>query len=169
MNVEDFFPCCACPDARIAVDVSANEVPESVAGQCPSGQRKCVGQKNQTAQSQTVLRNKRQIKVVVKERKEQNARVEEISMEVFKLKNRISLPSIRLAVLFAPLRILASQRMVKQVTVVILAVSVAGQAEYSGIRNNQNRRTVKWIDVSVDSCDWKSRERPNPGSEYHDE
>lgn len=71
-------------------------------------------------------------------------------MIVLKLKEGVSLPGVRLAVLFFPHFILASQRVVEEMSVIVFPVRVTGQAKQPWNGKNHYSGAVEWVDVSID-------------------
>ena len=71
-------------------------------------------------------------------------------MIVLKLKEGVSLPRVRPAMLFSSHFILASQRVVEEMSVIVFPVRVAGQAKQPWNRKNHYRGAIEWVDVPVD-------------------
>jgi hypothetical protein len=139
--------------AGIAVNVPSDEVAKRVAGKRPRGQRECVPQDDETSQSQRVVVGERHVKVVVEERQEDNTCVEEIPVQIFEQKDEIFLAGIFSGCLVQSFGVVAGERVMENMAVVVFSVSIAGEPEDAGDRYDQHCRAVKRIDVAFDLRD----------------
>lgn len=160
-------------DAGIAVNVAANQVPESVAGKSPSSQCQSVRKKYQATNSEGIVVKQGDVKIIVKEWKQYDTCVEHVSVQVLELEYRIFLAGILPRGSVLALRILARQRVVEKVSVIVLPVRIACEPKETRNGHDENARTVKWINVTVirayriceecpaaDSYDYYKRPKP---------
>ena len=74
-------------------------------------------------------------------------------MQILKKKDCISLAGVFARRLVISFLVLAGEWVIEQVTVVVLSVRIACQTEQTRNRNDQNCRTVEWVNITMEGSD----------------
>jgi len=93
------------------------------------------------------------VKVVVEEGKNRNPGVEEVSVQVLKLEDGVSLSCVCERVFFPTGLVIAAQWMMEEMPVVILPVSITCQSEEPGEWNDEYCWAVERVDVATELSD----------------